>query len=134
MTEPFLRETHEADALGRLPERFQNAPGWAEWLRVVTPESQELENALWALIELRLLTNAFGAGLDQWGVIVDESRDGLTDAEYKRRRSASLKVTTEAVEQMGAAMAAASTERVKGISQAEWDAAVLEDQATEEGE
>lgn len=58
----------------------------------------------------------------------------LTDAEYKRRRSASLKETTAAVEQMESAMAVASTERVKGISQAEWDAAILEDQATEEGE
>ena len=60
--------------------------------------------------------------------------DPLTDDEYRRRRSASLKETTTAVAEMGAAMAASGTARVKGISQAEWDAAVLEDQATEEGE
>ena len=59
--------------------------------------------------------------------------DPLTDAEYKRRRSASLKQTTTAVAEMEAALAMSGTERVKGISQTEWDAAVLEDQGTEEG-
>jgi hypothetical protein len=56
----------------------------------------------------------------------------LTDQEYKRRRSASLKLTQEATDQMESAMATAGADRVRGISQAEWDAALVEDQAEEE--
>jgi len=52
-------------------------------LRMYGQELQELEDSAYAMIVERYLDVAVGAQLDQYGVLVGEDRDGLTDDEYR---------------------------------------------------
>ena len=64
----------------------------------------------------------------------DKTKSGATVGKAKADDDPLTDDTSEDADSDGMTMAASGTARVKGISQAEWDAAVLEDQATEEGE
>jgi hypothetical protein len=53
------------------------------FITVCAEEVQQLEDTLWAMIAERMLASAVGAQLDQYGALVGENRDGLTDDEYR---------------------------------------------------
>lgn len=79
-----------ARALGRLTTQFN----WSDKLRkLVTAaagEMQEVEDARHALMFERILANAAGAQLDQWGKLLGEPRLGRDDAEYLRYLDAAM--------------------------------------------
>lgn len=53
-------------------------------IAAIAPSVQELEDTFWALFAERSLQDAVGDALDQWGELLDEARDGLTDGHYRR--------------------------------------------------
>jgi len=52
-------------------------------LSVLLAPIQALEAVAWDVINLRILDNASGDGLDQLGAIVGESRDARSDTDYR---------------------------------------------------
>ena len=46
-------------------------------------EIEQLEDTLWQMIAERLLATAVGVNLDQYGKLVGEPRNGLTDGDYR---------------------------------------------------
>ena len=53
-------------------------------VKIFAEEVQCAEDSLFALIAERQVSNAVGANLDQWGVIVGQPRDGLEDMPYRQ--------------------------------------------------
>ena len=76
---------HEAAALARLPEYLKSKPKLASLLAAFTAQCDDLEAALQDLLLDRAIDTGVGAQLDDIGTIVGQPRDGLSDAEYRRR-------------------------------------------------
>lgn len=55
-------------------------------------EVQKLENAIWEVIEYRMLDNAEGIQLDILGKIVGRGRNDLSDADYKLAIRAQIRI------------------------------------------
>lgn len=77
-------ENHVDIALGRLFSQFDDAANLRDVIRIFAERIQVEESLAYDVLVDRLLANASGAQLDQYGTIVSESRDGLTDDEYRR--------------------------------------------------
>ena len=83
-------EDHVDIALGRLFSQFDDAVNLRDVIRIFAERIQIEESLAYDVLVDRLLANAFGAQLDQYGTIVSEPRDGLTDDEYRRAINAKI--------------------------------------------
>lgn len=70
-------------AIGRLPGLFADLPNWRKLVTSLTTEVQVLEDVHYDMLVDGLLDNAQGDALDQYGDLVNEAREGLTDAVYR---------------------------------------------------
>lgn len=76
-----------ADIAGRMKGwlywQFRNADNYASVIDAIAGEVQALEDALFDVLTKRMVSNAVGAQLDQWGKLVGEPRNGKSDALYR---------------------------------------------------
>lgn len=74
---------HEAEALANLVAQFKDKPQLAALLKVYVSQIQDLENALFQILESTVDT-ATGVTLDGFGDIVSQPREGRTDSFYRQ--------------------------------------------------
>lgn len=60
-----------------------NQPRVREVVSAFSNQAQAVEDAVWALVAERYLSTASGAQLDAYGVLLDQPREGLNDADYR---------------------------------------------------
>ncbi len=89
---PTQITTHTADALARLPQQFKDKPNLAAFISALVDPIQDIENAMWQLLVERAVSVAVGTQLDAIGVIVKQSRIGLSDDDYRRYLRARIAV------------------------------------------
>lgn len=70
------------DGVGLLLAQFQK-PNIETLLRALSVAAQDIENAAWAVLTERWLTNALGAQLDRIGGLLDLARAGWDDDTYR---------------------------------------------------
>lgn len=76
--------TNMADlAAQRLLSRYRDKPNIVALVRALASSAQEVEDALWAMIDKTAISTADGAWLDKLGSIVGEKREGAADTEYR---------------------------------------------------
>ncbi len=73
---------HADRSTALLLEQFKRSPRLHDLVRALVEPLQGLENVFQDLLTLRALDTAFGAQLDGIGEIVDEPRQGRSDADY----------------------------------------------------
>ncbi len=74
---------HDQRAINRLVSALISDPLWQSLLIALVSEHQALEDVFFELFDERLLINAEGVQLDNYGVLVGQRRNGLTDDEYR---------------------------------------------------
>lgn len=74
---------HADRAIARLVQQLQGKPRLASLLRAFVGEVQAVEDALWQVLEQRLLDTAVGAQLDLLGRVVGRARQGMSDESYR---------------------------------------------------
>jgi hypothetical protein len=74
---------HTTEALANLLEQFKNSPKLAALLTSYVDQIQDLEDAIYGLLQGRWLDYAEGDQLDGLGSIVGENREGRTDSDYR---------------------------------------------------
>lgn len=79
----FRVEDHAEQAHGLLLEQYRDRPRLRALLESYVDRCQELEDAAWDTLILRLIDNAENAQLDTIGRIVGEERKGRTDEIYR---------------------------------------------------
>lgn len=82
VTEVAQITTHIAQALDLLPTQYLNKPLIAALLTSYATQAQEIEDALWAILQITL-DNATGDMLDQIGALVLAKRGPLVDDDYR---------------------------------------------------
>lgn len=75
--------THVAQAIANLVEQYKAQPKIAATLEAFVQQVQDLEDALFELLDERDLDTAVGAQLDTLGAIVGEGRLGRNDDDYR---------------------------------------------------
>lgn len=80
---PLKITDHIQGAKDRLRQMFKGQPGMEGLLDLVDTEIQTLEEVFFDLMEKRSLYVAEGTVLDGWGVILNTSRNGLSDTEFR---------------------------------------------------
>jgi hypothetical protein len=83
MSEPTLVADHVDRALGNLTHEFDDAENVKAIVRAFVDEVQVAEELVLSLITERYISSAIGAQLDQYGALVGEPRNGLSDAQYR---------------------------------------------------
>jgi hypothetical protein len=74
---------HIAQALEVLLSQFADSPRLQAFIEVLLTQVQELEDEANAVLSTSL-DNSEGDALDQYGALVGEPRDGLSDEEYRK--------------------------------------------------
>jgi len=74
---------HAARALALLPSQFAGATKLRELITAFADAAQDIEDDTWACIEDRMLDTAEGAQLDQYGRVLGQPRDGLSDDDFR---------------------------------------------------
>lgn len=74
---------HREQALKRLLEQYKDKPNFIEMITIYTKQIQEIENMFFDLLEKRGIDEAEGAQLDGIGTILNQSRIGLSDDNYR---------------------------------------------------
>ena len=77
-------EDHAARAVGLLVSQFDDAEKLRAFVRALVMEAQEVEDAFNDLVNLRWLDTAEGEQLDGLGEILNESRMGRGDTDYRQ--------------------------------------------------
>ena len=75
--------SHVEEGKAMLLEQFRDKPRLAALLGVFLGQVQAAESALWQLFSERTVDTAAGVQLDNLGTIVGETRQGLSDADYR---------------------------------------------------
>lgn len=89
---PTQSTTLDADAKALLISQFRGKPAIEGFLSAWIAPLQELENVLWDVINLRVLSVATNAQLDTLGDLVGEPRLGRTDTDYRAAIRVRIKV------------------------------------------
>lgn len=76
-------ENHVERFKARLTELFASGTNWNAVVESFVGEVQGIEDAAFDLLTFRHIDDAFGFRLDQWGELLNEEREGLTDEEYR---------------------------------------------------
>ena len=84
--------THTATALAQLIEQFQDSADLKSLLTAFVDRVQDLEDALYPMLEIRNIDTMTGDRLDGLGQIVNVDRGGRTDDEYRLRIRAELAI------------------------------------------
>lgn len=84
--------THTSEALANLLEQFQESEDLKSLLTVYVDQCQDIEDAVYPIIDARNINTMTGDRLDGLGEIVNVSRGGRTDAEYRLRIRAELAI------------------------------------------
>lgn len=79
---PYIFD-HVDRRIARIVSKLTRAARFVSLVRMYAEELQELEDSLFNLIAERTLDASQGAQLDQWGLLVGEPRNWLTDGEYR---------------------------------------------------
>lgn len=74
---------HEDQALARLIEQYKETTTIKNIIRAIVAQTQDQEPVLDDLQTKRALETSEGVQLDLWGVILNQSRGGLSDAVYR---------------------------------------------------
>lgn len=82
--DPERSTDHVERGLSKLTEQFKGKPVIEAELRAGLQLVQELEDAIWEVVDARPTSAAFGAGLDMQGAIVGRGRSGFGDAIFFR--------------------------------------------------
>ncbi len=80
---PERNDDHVVEARALLIEQFRKKPVIQAFLDAYIRPLQDVEDALWDVIDSRVLPDAVDAQLDSLGDLVKERRRGRTDAEYR---------------------------------------------------
>lgn len=83
MTDPAQIVDHSDRGVGRLLAKLQGKPRLAAFLRSWIDSAQELEDVVFAMRTMMLVSDATGWWLDRLGAIVGERRRGRTDDIYR---------------------------------------------------
>lgn len=83
---------HVDRGLARILEQYRDKPAFEAFLKALLAQVQGVEDMWNELVVERLLDNAVGAQLDVYGRVVGELRKGKTDAQYRVRLQARLRV------------------------------------------
>lgn len=75
--------SHVVDAQGRLPEQFKNAGNLKNLIAAFAESTQDYEDLVFPLFDLLDIDTMIGNQLDGIGSIVNEPRQGRSDAEYR---------------------------------------------------
>lgn len=75
---------HLQQALDTWLSQDRTRPRLLALLRVICAQAQELEDHLWDTYVSTPITAAAGEGLDLWGRLLDEPREGADDSLYRR--------------------------------------------------
>ena len=74
---------HAARALALLPSQFAESTNLRALITAFTDAAQDIEDDTWACIEDRMLDTAEGVQLDQYGKVLGQPRDGLSDDDFR---------------------------------------------------
>ncbi len=74
---------HVEQALALLPSQFTDSAKLRSLITALVARVQEIEDDTWACIEDRMLSTAEGVQLDQYGKVLGQPRDGLSDDDYR---------------------------------------------------
>ena len=74
---------HKELAKEKLRQQYKNLPLLEGFLDAFVEQIQQLETVFVDLRDDRTIYNAVGANLDAWGRLLNVSRNGLTDEEYR---------------------------------------------------
>ncbi len=81
----MTRGEHFEAAVARLATVYKELPNLSAYVRAIANQTGDLDTAFKALYEERGLETAIGAQLDQLGRILNESRGGFGDDDYRTR-------------------------------------------------
>jgi hypothetical protein len=79
-----LNTEHVADALANALSQFDDSTNLLTMVRILVGQVQELEDVVVSCFIDRTIDTAQGAQLNQYGAVVGQIRDGLTDSEYRK--------------------------------------------------
>lgn len=79
---PPTDNNHTAEMVALLTDMFRTKAVISGILEAVGPSIQEVEAEFQGYLAGVILTSAVGAMLDQWGAVVGQPRNGLSDADY----------------------------------------------------
>lgn len=74
---------HVERALALLPSQFAESTNLRALITAFAEIAQDIEDDTWACIEDRMLDTAEGAQLDQYGKVLGQPRDGLSDDDFR---------------------------------------------------
>ena len=74
---------YEARAVAELAEQFRGKPRMEAFVQSIAKQVQDLEDAIFDVLLLRICSVATGVSLDGCGEIVGEPRDGRGDDDYR---------------------------------------------------
>lgn len=78
-------ENHAGVALERLLEQYKESPNFKTVVTQIAAQVQALENTGFDLLQARFPATATGNGLDKLGEVLNVTRDGNNDGEYRSR-------------------------------------------------
>lgn len=116
MSLPAKETQHLAQARALLIEQFKNRAVIDGFLQSYVNRVQELEDAIWDVIDKRILDVAVDAQLDSLGSIVGELRLGRSDDDFRAAVRLRIRVNRSkgrAVDVLDVAMLASAPERVE---------------------
>ena len=79
-------------AVALFTEKYKNKPKLTGLLGSYINRIQELETAIWEVIDERILSSAVGVQLDKIGAIVGRSRTSIVDDEYRTAIQAQIRI------------------------------------------
>lgn len=75
--------THLADSMGKMLYQFRDLIGVEGLVGMHGQQAQDVEDAGFDFLSKLPLQTATGAALDRWGAVLDESRNGASDADFR---------------------------------------------------
>lgn len=84
MTTANHNPEHHEQMADRIPSHFADGVNILKMIEIFAERVQNIENTTYSMIVARQLNTAQGAQLNQYGAIVGQSREGRSDAEYRR--------------------------------------------------
>lgn len=73
---------HVGDSQSRLLAQYQERPNFVGIVSALAQHVQQLEDAIFGIVQAQQLSDAQGAQLDSIGALVGASRNGLNDSQY----------------------------------------------------
>ncbi len=79
------KTTHDVESLARFLEHDKGKQKFEDLIaKVLAPQVQDLENAIFQILTDTILDTSVGVQLDNFGTTVDQARNGQTDDQYRQ--------------------------------------------------